>query len=82
MILSIISELEILAFEKEDAKIAAYIWSKLKAKGAMINDADLLISAICIRNKQKIDQRLLFVADDFADRGIFQTPWRRCKEEV
>jgi len=30
-----ISELEILPFGRDDAKIAAYIWSKLKSKGTM-----------------------------------------------
>ena len=49
-----ISELEILPFERDDAKIAAYIWSKLKSKGTMINDADILIAAVCIGNKQKL----------------------------
>ena len=54
IILSMISELEILPFERDDAKIAAYIWSKLKSKGTMINDADILIAAVCIGNKQKL----------------------------
>lgn len=54
IILSLISELNVVPFRLEDARIASYIWAKLKEKGMIVNDADIMISSICIRNKEKL----------------------------
>ncbi|MEM0053389.1 MAG: type II toxin-antitoxin system VapC family toxin [Nitrososphaeria archaeon] len=54
IILSLISELNVVPFRSEDARIASYIWAKLKEKGMIVNDADILIASICIGNKEKL----------------------------
>lgn len=54
IILSLISELNLVPFRLEDARIASYIWAKLKEKGMIVNDADIMIASICIRNKEKL----------------------------
>ncbi len=54
IILSLVSELNVVPFSLEDARIASYIWAKLKERGVVINDADILIASICIRNKEKL----------------------------
>ncbi|MEM4140904.1 MAG: type II toxin-antitoxin system VapC family toxin [Nitrososphaeria archaeon] len=54
IILTLISELNVVPFRLEDARIASYIWAKLKEKGMIVNDADIMISSICIRNKEKL----------------------------
>ncbi|MEM3384414.1 MAG: hypothetical protein QW738_05480 [Nitrososphaeria archaeon] len=41
-------------FRLEDARIASYIWAKLKEKGMIVNEADILIVSICIGNKEKL----------------------------
>ncbi len=61
VILSFISELEVVPFGRDDVKIAAYIWGKLKSKGTLVNDADILIASICAGNRQK----LLTIDEDF-----------------
>ena len=48
IIISLLSELTVIPFNLEDAKIASYIWAKLREKGMMVNDADILISAVCL----------------------------------
>ncbi|MEM2661311.1 MAG: type II toxin-antitoxin system VapC family toxin [Nitrososphaeria archaeon] len=54
IILSLISELNVVPFRLEDARIASYIWAKLKEKGMIVNDAEIMIASICIRNKEKL----------------------------
>ena len=54
IIISLLSELTVIPFNLEDAKIASYIWAKLREKGMMVNDADILISAVCVRIKEKL----------------------------
>jgi predicted nucleic acid-binding protein len=41
---------EVGAMDKGTAEIAALIYSKLKKKGKLIEDADLLIAATCLQN--------------------------------
>jgi predicted nucleic acid-binding protein len=36
--------------DKETAEVAASVYSKLKKKGILIEDADLLIAAFCLQN--------------------------------
>ncbi|MEM2088591.1 MAG: type II toxin-antitoxin system VapC family toxin [Thermoproteota archaeon] len=54
VILSLISELNIIPFTSEDAKIASYIWAKLKEAGKVVSDADILIASICTSNNEKL----------------------------
>ncbi len=61
VILSFISELEVVPLGRDEAKIASYIWGKLKSKGTPVSDADILIASICVANKQK----LLTIDEDF-----------------
>ena len=61
ILLDLFSDISIIPFTSEDAKIASIIWAKLKAEGLSISDADIMISAICIRN----GERLLTLDRDF-----------------
>ncbi len=54
VILSLISELTVIPFTSEDSKVASYIWARLKENGKTVSDADILIAAICISNKEKL----------------------------
>lgn len=54
VILGLISDLPVLPFGYEEGKIASYLWAKLKEKGITISDADVMISAVCIRNEEKL----------------------------
>lgn len=54
IILSLISELNVVPFSLDDARIASYIWAKLKEKGLIVNDADILIASISIKNREKL----------------------------
>jgi len=40
----------VLLLDNDAIKVASVIWSKLKSKGLLIDDRDLLIGAICISN--------------------------------
>lgn len=61
IILSLVSELDVVPFGRKEAKIAAYIWGKLKLKGTVVSDADVLIASVCAANRQK----LLTADEDF-----------------
>jgi Predicted nucleic acid-binding protein, contains PIN domain len=52
ILLSMFSELSVFSFGKDDAKIASYVWAKLKERGTLINDADIMIASICIKIKK------------------------------
>lgn len=54
IILSLISELTVVPFTSEDAKIASYIWARLKETGKVVSDADILIASVCANNKEKL----------------------------
>jgi len=54
-------ETEIVPFTRDDLKYSATIWAKLKDKGYEVSDAVVMISAICIRSKE----RLITLEDDF-----------------
>jgi len=40
----------VLLLDNDAIKVASVIWSKLKSKGLLIDDRDLLVGAICISN--------------------------------
>lgn len=61
VMLSLISELNVIPFTSEDAKIASYIWAKLKETGKIVSDADILIASICANN----NERLLTLDEDY-----------------
>ncbi|MBO8181840.1 MAG: type II toxin-antitoxin system VapC family toxin [Archaeoglobus sp.] len=54
VIMSLLSEISVLPFGSEENRIASYIWAMLKEKGVSINDADIMISSICIGAKEKL----------------------------
>jgi len=54
VIMSLLSEISVLPFGSEESRIASYIWAMLKEKGVSINDADIMISSICIGAKEKL----------------------------
>jgi len=60
-LLDLFSDVEVIPFTLEDAKIASTVWAKLKTKGLTINDADIMISAVCIR----CGERLMTLDRDF-----------------
>lgn len=53
ILLDMISDFPVLPFEGGDSKIASYIWAKLREGGITIGDADIMISATCIKNREK-----------------------------
>ncbi|MEM1558260.1 MAG: type II toxin-antitoxin system VapC family toxin [Thermoproteota archaeon] len=54
VILSLISDLNVIPFASEDAKVASYLWARLKEAGETVGDADILTASICINNKEKL----------------------------
>lgn len=58
---SFLSEIEILPFTSKDSEISARLWAELKEKGYDVNDADIMISAVAIREHE----RLLTLDGDF-----------------
>ncbi|AKG91523.1 putative nucleic acid-binding protein, contains PIN domain [Geoglobus ahangari] len=66
-IAALLSEIEILPFTQRDSEISARIWAKLRENGLEINDADIMISAIAIRENEK----LLTLDRDFEIIGRF-----------
>lgn len=70
VILSLISELTVIPFTSEDSKVASYIWARLKENGKTVSDADILIAAICISNKEK----LLTLDEDYEKiKSVYET---------
>jgi len=61
VLLDLFSDVEVIPFTIGDAKIASTVWAKLKAEGLTINDADIMISAVCIR----CGERLMTLDRDF-----------------
>ncbi len=49
-----LSELSVIPFTYEDARIASLLWSKLREKGTLVNDADILISSISLRREETL----------------------------
>ena len=54
LIRDFLEELEILSFTPKDSEISAMIWAKLREKGYELNDADIMISAVSIRENEKL----------------------------
>jgi len=49
-----LSELPVIPFTYEDARIASLLWSKLREKETLVNDADILISSISLRREETL----------------------------
>ncbi len=47
-------ETDIVPFTRDDLKLSASIWAKLKEKGIEVSDAVIMNSAICLRSKEKL----------------------------
>ncbi|WP_456368904.1 type II toxin-antitoxin system VapC family toxin [Geoglobus sp.] len=58
---SFLNEIEILPFTSKDSEISTRLWAELKEKGYDVNDADIMISAVAIREHE----RLLTLDSDF-----------------
>ncbi|MFO7966152.1 MAG: type II toxin-antitoxin system VapC family toxin [Archaeoglobaceae archaeon] len=54
IILDVVSSMNVVELGREGAKIASYIWARLKEKGVSLNDADILIAATCVQNNDKL----------------------------
>lgn len=54
IMLSLVSELNVVPLTGDDAKVASYIWARLREKGETVSDADILIASICSRNGEKL----------------------------
>jgi len=50
----LLGEIDIVPFTRDDLKFSASIWAKLKDKGIEVSDAVVMISAICLRSKEKL----------------------------
>lgn len=50
----LLHETDIVPFTRDELKISATIWAKLKDKNIRVSDAIVMVSAICIRNKEKL----------------------------
>ncbi len=61
VIIRMLSELPVVPFTYEDARIASLLWSKLREKGALVNDADILIASISLR----LGEVLVSLDEDF-----------------
>ncbi len=60
-IVRMLSELLVIPFTYEDARIASLLWSKLRERGVPVNDADILIASIALR----LGEVLVSLDEDF-----------------
>ncbi len=56
-----LSELPVISFTYEDARIASLLWSKLRERETSVNDADILIASISLR----LEETLVSLDKDF-----------------
>lgn len=52
VIVRMLSELPVIPFTYDDARVASLIWSKLREKGTPVSDADILIASISLRHEE------------------------------
>ncbi|MEM0215733.1 MAG: type II toxin-antitoxin system VapC family toxin [Archaeoglobaceae archaeon] len=70
---ALLHETDVIPFTRDELKISANIWAKLKEKGLEISDSVVMISAICIRSKEKLitlDRNFRHVKDSFKDFDV------------
>lgn len=51
---ALLHETDVVPFTRDELKISANIWAKLKEKGLDVNDSVVMISASCITRKEKL----------------------------
>ncbi|WP_457590496.1 type II toxin-antitoxin system VapC family toxin, partial [Geoglobus sp.] len=49
-----LSEVEVVPYIDRDSEISARIWARLRANGYEVNDADIMISAVTIREQENL----------------------------
>ena len=54
LVRSFVSDIEILPFTSMDSDVSAMIWARLRERGYEVSDADIMISAISIREEEKL----------------------------
>ena len=54
LVRSFVEDIEILPFTSRDSEVSAMIWAKLRERGYEVSDADIMISAISIREEEKL----------------------------
>jgi len=50
----LLRDTDIIPFTRDDLKFSARIWAKLRERGIEVSDAVIMISAICLRSKEKL----------------------------
>ena len=53
-LLSFLADTEVYAFDKRASDKAAELWHKLKSKGKMVDDIDLLIASVALSNGEEL----------------------------
>ncbi len=61
VIVRMLSELPVIPFTHEDARVASILWSRLRERGTPVNDADILIASISLR----LEDVLVSLDEDF-----------------
>ena len=54
LVRSFVSDIEILPFTSMDSDVSAMIWARLRERGYEVSDADIMISAISIREEERL----------------------------
>ncbi len=54
LVRNFVNDIEILPFTSRDSEVSAMIWAKLRERGYEVSDADIMISAISIREEEKL----------------------------
>ena len=54
LVRNFVDDIEILPFTSRDSEVSAMIWAKLRERGYEVSDADIMISAISIREEEKL----------------------------
>ena len=49
-----LSEIDVVPYIDRDSEISARIWARLRANGYEVNDADIMISAVTIREQENL----------------------------
>jgi len=66
LIRNFMEDVDVLPFTQKDSELSATIWARLRGRGYEVNDADIMISAIAIREQEKLitlDKDFEFIRD-------------------
>lgn len=64
----------VIPFTYDDARVASLIWSKLREKGTLVSDADILIASIFLRHGEV----LVSLDEDFQKVKELSRDWSLC----